>query len=325
MRTSSQKCPEVPGSASVRDPSTPSKARVQPATSVAAAAPPAPPAPQQRTFVSTVTMGPRVDVWHAPVQGDDCARSYRAAAFAGDGATRLPARSETRAGHYVLGSRDARPVRGAPKGWRGRAGVAELVTRAHGAAFEMTVVRGCCGATYDGSMAENAESTVFVYLLHGAATVCGVALAPGWYACARSTLLQIRVEADDSALLTITRGGAMDGAPAVRCGDGVVGVEVAGLTMRRLLHGVHPGFGVHVVDVPPGRTLSGADLLLRQHCVLVLDGRGVCRLNDQYLPVESGDVVWMAPSTQHWYSSFGQKGTRLLVYTEHDDRLALAS
>lgn len=45
-------------------------------------------------------------------------------------------------------------------------------------------------------------------------------------------------------------------------------------------------------------------------------GQGIYRLGDRWIPVQAGDVVWMAPFVPQWYAALGKENTRYLLYKD---------
>lgn len=53
-----------------------------------------------------------------------------------------------------------------------------------------------------------------------------------------------------------------------------------------------------------------------QHGLLMLEGEGIYLLDEAYMPVCAGDVVWMAPFCTQWYGALGESRTRYLLYKD---------
>jgi (S)-ureidoglycine aminohydrolase len=59
-----------------------------------------------------------------------------------------------------------------------------------------------------------------------------------------------------------------------------------------------------------------------EHGLLMLDGTGVYRLDDDWFPVQAGDVIWMASFCPQWFVAMGKQPARYLYYKDiHRDRL----
>jgi (S)-ureidoglycine aminohydrolase len=51
-----------------------------------------------------------------------------------------------------------------------------------------------------------------------------------------------------------------------------------------------------------------------EHGLLMLDGGGVYRLDDNWYPVAAGDVIWMGPYCPQWFGALGATPARYLIY-----------
>ena len=58
-----------------------------------------------------------------------------------------------------------------------------------------------------------------------------------------------------------------------------------------------------------------------QHGLLLLAGKGVYRLGDDWHPVQSGDVIWMAPFVPQWYGALGGSQSRYIIYKDTLDAM----
>ncbi|KAJ9510043.1 hypothetical protein QJQ45_011736 [Haematococcus lacustris] len=50
-----------------------------------------------------------------------------------------------------------------------------------------------------------------------------------------------------------------------------------------------------------------------QHGLMLLEGKGIYRLADNWYPVQAGDAVWMAPYVLQWYAALGTTRTRYII------------
>jgi (S)-ureidoglycine aminohydrolase len=75
-------------------------------------------------------------------------------------------------------------------------------------------------------------------------------------------------------------------------------------------------FNVHVMDFLPGEHLNVKEVHYNQHGLLLLEGKGVYRLADEWMPVQAGDAIWMAPYVVQWYAALGAKPSRYLLYKD---------
>ena len=71
---------------------------------------------------------------------------------------------------------------------------------------------------------------------------------------------------------------------------------------------------VNVFTFQPGATLPLVEVHVMEHGLLMLEGQGVYRLDDDWYPVQQGDVIWMAPFCPQWFVAMG-KGPRATFIT----------
>jgi (S)-ureidoglycine aminohydrolase len=98
-------------------------------------------------------------------------------------------------------------------------------------------------------------------------------------------------------------------------------VEVPGgevFELRRLLNASNPlySFNIHVMDFQPGEFLTVKEVHYNQHGLLMLEGEGMYMLGQNYIPVQAGDVIWMAPFCPQWYAALGPVKTRYFLYKD---------
>lgn len=75
-------------------------------------------------------------------------------------------------------------------------------------------------------------------------------------------------------------------------------------------------FNIHIMDFQPGEYLTVKEVHYNQHGLLLLSGKGIYRLNDDWYPVQAGDTIWMAPYVPQWYAALGTSPTRYLIYKD---------
>lgn len=80
----------------------------------------------------------------------------------------------------------------------------------------------------------------------------------------------------------------------------------------------HPGFdlAVNVFAYQPGGHLPFVEVHVMEHGLVMLDGEGVYRLEDEWYPVRRGDVIWMAPYCAQWFVAMGRQPARYLYYKD---------
>lgn len=75
-------------------------------------------------------------------------------------------------------------------------------------------------------------------------------------------------------------------------------------------------FNIHVMDFQPGEYLSIKEVHYNQHGLLLLEGKGIYRLANEWYPVQAGDVIYMAPFVPQWYAALGKTRSRYLLYKD---------
>jgi (S)-ureidoglycine aminohydrolase len=120
------------------------------------------------------------------------------------------------------------------------------------------------------------------------------------------------------------------GAPPVRIGHerDFKGEPFQGDPALRLqtLLPIEPAYdmAVNIFTYDAGGHLPQVEIHVMEHGLLMLDGTGVYRLgDDDYFPVQAGDVIWMASYCPQWFVAMGKKPARYLYYKDiHRDRLS---
>ncbi|WP_216324418.1 (S)-ureidoglycine aminohydrolase [Deinococcus aestuarii] len=111
-------------------------------------------------------------------------------------------------------------------------------------------------------------------------------------------------------------------APAVFLGNErqVPGTEFEGdpgLIARKLLPD-EPSFDfiVTTMSYAPGATLPYVEIHYMEHGLLMLEGEGIYRLGERFLPVTRGDVIWMGAHCPQWYGALGKTWSKYLLYKD---------
>lgn len=73
---------------------------------------------------------------------------------------------------------------------------------------------------------------------------------------------------------------------------------------------------VNVFAYQPGGHLPFVEVHVMEHGLVMLDGEGVYRLEDDWYPVRQGDVIWMAPYCAQWFVAMGKQPARYLYYKD---------
>ena len=75
-------------------------------------------------------------------------------------------------------------------------------------------------------------------------------------------------------------------------------------------------FNMHVMDFAPGEHLVTHEVHYNTHGLLMLQGQGVYRLNEDWHPVKAGDAIWMAPYVPQWFAALGKSPARYIIYKD---------
>lgn len=79
-------------------------------------------------------------------------------------------------------------------------------------------------------------------------------------------------------------------------------------------------FAMNLFTYQPGATLPFVETHVMEHGLLMLDGQGIYRLEDNHYPVAAGDAIWMAPYCPQWFVAMGDGPARYL-YCKNVNRL----
>jgi (S)-ureidoglycine aminohydrolase len=75
-------------------------------------------------------------------------------------------------------------------------------------------------------------------------------------------------------------------------------------------------FNMHVMDFQPGEHLVVHEVHYNAHGLLMLQGQGVYRLNQEWFSVKAGDAIWMAPYVPQWFGALGRTPARYVLYKD---------
>jgi (S)-ureidoglycine aminohydrolase len=75
-------------------------------------------------------------------------------------------------------------------------------------------------------------------------------------------------------------------------------------------------FAVNTMTYQPGAGLSLVEIHVMEHGLLMLEGGGIYRLDDQWYPVKAGDFIWMAPYCPQWFGAIGKTPAKYLIYKD---------
>jgi (S)-ureidoglycine aminohydrolase len=75
-------------------------------------------------------------------------------------------------------------------------------------------------------------------------------------------------------------------------------------------------FAVNTMLYQPGAALSMVEMHVMEHGLLMLQGGGVYRLDDDWYPVKEGDFIWMGPWCPQWFGAIGKVPAKYLIYKD---------
>jgi (S)-ureidoglycine aminohydrolase len=73
---------------------------------------------------------------------------------------------------------------------------------------------------------------------------------------------------------------------------------------------------VNIFTYQPGAALPFVETHIMEHGLVMLAGQGVYRLGDDWHPVQTGDVIWMAPYCPQWFVAMGKTPARYIYYKD---------
>ena len=80
----------------------------------------------------------------------------------------------------------------------------------------------------------------------------------------------------------------------------------------------HSGFdmAVNVLTCQPGAALPSVETPVMERGMMILRGQGVYRLEEDWHPVQAGDVVWTAPYCPQWFVAMGKTPASCIYYQD---------
>jgi (S)-ureidoglycine aminohydrolase len=73
---------------------------------------------------------------------------------------------------------------------------------------------------------------------------------------------------------------------------------------------------INIFTYQPGATLPFVETHVMEHGLLMLSGAGIYRLEDDWYPVQAGDIIWMAPHCPQWFVAIGDEPASYLYYKD---------
>lgn len=75
-------------------------------------------------------------------------------------------------------------------------------------------------------------------------------------------------------------------------------------------------FAVNTMTYQPGAALSMVEVHVMEHGLLMLEGGGIYRLDEDWYPVTAGDFIWMGPYCPQWFGAIGKTPAKYLIYKD---------
>ncbi len=73
---------------------------------------------------------------------------------------------------------------------------------------------------------------------------------------------------------------------------------------------------VNIFTYEPGAALPFVESHIMEHGLLMLSGGGLYRLENDWHPVQTGDVIWMAPYCAQWFAAVGDVPASYIYYKD---------
>jgi (S)-ureidoglycine aminohydrolase len=108
---------------------------------------------------------------------------------------------------------------------------------------------------------------------------------------------------------------AVFGDEAQIAGGPFLGDEAA---ILKLLLPDTPAFdlAVNIFTFQPGATLPFVETHVMEHGMMMIQGSGIYRLDNDWHPVREGDTIWMAPFCPQWFVATGKTPARYIYYKD---------
>lgn len=75
-------------------------------------------------------------------------------------------------------------------------------------------------------------------------------------------------------------------------------------------------FAVNTMTYQPGAALSMVEMHVMEHGLIMLEGGGIYRLDDEWYPVTAGDFIWMGPWCPQWFGAIGKVPAKYIIYKD---------
>lgn len=73
---------------------------------------------------------------------------------------------------------------------------------------------------------------------------------------------------------------------------------------------------VNIFTFQPGATLPFVETHVMEHGMMIIQGGGIYRLDDDWHPVQAGDTIWLAPYCPQWFVATGKTPARYIYYKD---------
>ena len=73
---------------------------------------------------------------------------------------------------------------------------------------------------------------------------------------------------------------------------------------------------VNLFTYQPGAALPQVEIHVMEHGLIMTGGTGVYRLSDDWFPVQTGDIIWMASFCPQWFVAMGKHPASYLYYKD---------
>ena len=80
---------------------------------------------------------------------------------------------------------------------------------------------------------------------------------------------------------------------------------------------------VNIVNIDPGGAIPFMETHVMEHGIYILQGKGVYRLNSDWIEVEAGDFIWLRAFCPQCCYAGGPEQFRYLLYKDVNRQISL--